>query len=215
MAVDPKEKGCVPFGGERVASKSEDIQRSGVGLDLKVVSIVMICAVASFSTIFNNHLPALGEFGGIAIVAPAILLSINMFGNMSFKIGFGALNDYLGAKRTTLLGFLVLLCACFMLLFGGDLLVCMAAFMFGVNSFISTAQAPLIAKDMWTKSQYPVALQIVQIATRLFYAVFSYVEGALFDMWGSYTPLLCLQVLDVVVGVSFVLLVYAWRKRHA
>ncbi len=215
MAVDPKEKGCVPFGGERVASNSEDIQRSGVGFDLRVVSIVMICAVASFSTIFNNHLPALGEFGGIAIVAPAILLSINMFGNMSFKIGFGALNDYLGAKRTTLLGFLVLLCACFMLLFGGDLLVCMAAFMFGVNSFISTAQAPLIAKDMWTKSQYPMALQIVQISIRLSYAIFSYVEGALYDIWGNYTPLLWLQVADVAVGVLFVILIYAWRKRHA
>ncbi len=215
MALDPKEKGCTPFGGEREISESDGVLRTGVGFDIRVISIVMIAACASFSTIFNNHFPAFGEFGGIVLVSPAILLSINMFGNMGSKIGFGALNDYIGSKRTTLVGLLVLLCACFMLLFGGDLLVCIAAFMFGVNSFISTAQIPLIAKDVWTKSQYPVALQIVQIATRLFYAVFSYVEGALFDMWGSYTPLLWLQVLDVVVGVSFVLLVYAWRKRHA
>ncbi len=215
MAVDPKEKGCTPFGGSREVEESTIEPRSGVRFDIRVISIVMICACASFSTIFNNHLPAFGEFGGFVLVAPALLLSINMFGNMGFKIGFGALNDYIGAKRTTLVGFLVLLCACFMLLFGGELIVCIAAFMFGVNSFISTAQAPLIARDMWTKSQYPVALQIVQISVRLFYAIFSYVEGALYDLWGNYTPLLWLQVADVAVGVMFVLIIYAWRKRHA
>ena len=215
MATDPKEKGCTPFGGFKEIEGAPSAEKGRVKFDIRVFSIVMIAACASFSTIFNNHLPAFGEFGGIVLVAPAILLSINMFGNMGFKIGFGTLNDYIGAKKTTLVGFLVLLCACFMFLFGGDLLVCIAAFMFGVNSFVSTAQIPLIAKDMWNKSQYPVALQIVQISIRLFYAIFSYVEGALFDMWGRYEPILWLQVADVAVGVLFVFIIYAWRRRHA
>jgi hypothetical protein len=87
--------------------------------------------------------------------------------------------------------------------------------MFGVNSLIATAQGPLLAKDVWRKSEYPMALQIVQISVRLSYAVFSYVEGALFDLWGRYTPLLWLQVLSVGVGVLFVFLLYAGRRKRA
>ena len=215
MAVDPKEKGCTPFGGVKEAKEPDNEARGSVKFDIRVISIVMIASCASFSTIFNNHLPALGEFGGIVLVAPAILLSISMIGNMSFKIGFGALNDYIGAKRTTLLAFLVLLISGFLLLFGNDLMVCVAAFMLGVNSFISTTQAPLIARDIWSKAEYPVALQIAHISVRLSYAIFSFVEGALFDTWGSYTPLLWLQIANVAVGVSFVLLIYAWRRRRA
>ena len=71
-----------------------------------------------------------------------------------------------------------------------------------------------MAKDVWSKAEYPVALQIVQISVRLSYAIFSYVEGALFDMWGRYEPILWLQIADVAVGVTFVLVLYAWRKRH-
>lgn len=216
MAVDPKEKGCTPFGGERQIAQIESSSHGKIGFDIRVVSIVMIASCASFSTIFNNHLPAFAQLRGMVLVAPAILLSINMFGNMSFKIGFGALNDYLGAKRTTVISFLIIGSACFMFMFGNDLLICIAAFIFGLNSFIATAQCPLIAKDIWSKDEYPVALQIAQISVRLSYAIFSFVEGALFDMWGRYMPILWLQVADVAIGIMVVLVLYAWhRKRMA
>ena len=214
MATDPKEKGCTPYGGFKEIDERPSAEKGRVKFDIRVVSIVAIASCASFSTIFNNHLPAFGLMRAVVLVAPALLLSINMFGNMSFKIGFGALNDYIGAKKTTLIAFLVIACSCFMLMFGGDLLICIAAFTFGANSLISTAQTPLMAKDVWSKAEYPVALQIVQISVRLSYAIFSYVEGALFDMWGRYEPILWLQVADVAVGVTFVLVLYAWRKRH-
>ena len=215
MALEPKEKGCVPFGGEKKVPEEEVHGHGRIRIDIRVISIVMIASCASFSTIFNNHFPAFGQMTGVVLVAPAILLSINMFGNMGFKIGFGSLNDYIGAKRTTLVSFLILGCSCFMLIYGNDLLICIAAFMFGVNSLIATAQGPLLAKDVWRKSEYPMALQIVQISVRLSYAVFSYVEGALFDLWGRYTPLLWLQVLSVGVGVLFVFLLYAGRRKRA
>ena len=209
MALEPREKGCVPFGGEKKIQEEEVRGHGRIRIDIRVISIVMIASCASFSTIFNNHFPAFGQMSGVVLVAPAILLSINMFGNMGFKIGFGSLNDYIGARRTTLVSFFILGCSCFMLMYGNDTLICIAAFLFGVNSLIATAQGPLMAKDIWRKSEYPVALQIVQISVRLSYAVFSYVEGALFDLWGRYTPLLWLQVASVGVGVLFVFLLYA------
>ena len=213
MALEPREKGCVPFGGEKKIQEEEVRGHGRIRIDIRVISIVMIASCASFSTIFNNHFPAFGQMSGVVLVAPAILLSINMFGNMGFKIGFGSLNDYIGARRTTLVSFFILGCSCFMLMYGNDTLICIAAFLFGVNSLIATAQGPLMAKDIWRKSEYPVALQIVQISVRLSYAVFSYVEGALFDLWGRYTPLLWLQVASVGVGVLFVFLLYAGCRK--
>lgn len=212
MVLDPREKGCVPFGGFR-QEREESSSRTGVPLDIRFVSIVMIASCASFSTIFNNSLPAYGLLRGITLVAPAVLLSLNMLGNMGFKLGFGALNDYIGAKRTTVLSFVLLAAASYVLIAGSDLPVCFASFLFGINALIATTQTPLLAREVYGKSEYPVALQVAQISVRLSYALFAVVEGALFDMWGDFRPLLVLQVSVCAVGLAFVFLLYSRRRK--
>ena len=212
MVLDPREKGCVPFGGFR-EEKEEVSSGKGVPFDLRFISIVMIASCASFSTIFNNSLPAYGLFRGITLVAPAFLLSLNMFGNMGFKLGFGALNDYIGAKRTTILSYVLLAVASYVLIVGSQILVCFASFLFGINALIATTQTPLLARDVYTKSEYPVALQVAQISVRLSYALFAVVEGALFDMWGEFRPLLVLQVVVCAIGRVFVCILYSRRRR--
>lgn len=212
MVLDPREKGCVPFGGFR-EEKEEVSSGKGVPLDLRFISIVMVASCASFSTIFNNSLPAYGLFRGITLVAPAFLLSLNMFGNMGFKLGFGALNDYIGAKRTTILSYVLLAAATYVLIVGSQILVCFASFLFGINALIATTQTPLLARDVYTKSEYPVALQVAQISVRLSYALFAVVEGALFDMWGEFRPLLVLQVVVCAIGLAFVFILYSRRRR--
>ena len=214
MVLDPREKGCVPFGGFR-EEKEEVSSGKGVPFDLRFISIVMIASCASFSTIFNNSLPAYGLFRGITLVTPAFLLSLNMFGNMGFKLGFGALNDYIGAKRTTILSYVLLAVASYVLIVGSQILVCFASFLFGINALIATTQTPLLARDVYTKSEYPVALQVAQISVRLSYALFAVVEGALFDMWGEFRPLLVLQVVVCAIGLAFVFLLYSRRRRKA
>lgn len=212
MVLDPREKGCVPFGGFR-EEKEEVSSGKGVPFDLRFISIVMVASCASFSTIFNNSLPAYGLFRGITLVAPAFLLSLNMFGNMGFKLGFGALNDYIGAKRTTILSYVLLAAASYVLIVGSQILVCFASFLFGINALIATTQTPLLARDVYTKSEYPVALQVAQISVRLSYALFAVVEGALFDMWGEFRPLLVLQVVVCAIGLAFVFILYSRRRR--
>lgn len=212
MVLDPREKGCVPFGGFR-EEKEEVSSGKGVPFDLRFISIVMIASCASFSTIFNNSLPAYGLFRGITLVAPAFLLSLNMFGNMGFKLGFGALNDYIGAKRTTILSYVLLAVASYVLIVGSQILVCFASFLFGINALIATTQTPLLARDVYTKSEYPVALQVAQISVRLSYALFAVVEGGLFDMWGEFRPLLVLQVVVCAIGLAFVFILYSRRRR--
>ena len=215
MELDPKEKGCVPFGGFRESVQTTETGRTRFPLDLRFVSIVMIASCASFSTVFNNQLPAYGHHIGISLIAPSLLLSLNMFGNMGFKIGFGFLDDIIGAKRTTVLAFVLLAFASYILIVGNDLLICISAFLFGVNAFISTTQPPLIAKDIYSREEYPVSLQVAQISVRLSYALFAYVEGGLFDMWGEFKPLLVLQVCVCAAGLVFVFLVYSCRRKTA
>jgi MFS family permease len=138
-----------------------------------------------------------------------------MFGNMGFKLGFGALNDYIGAKRTTILSYVLLAVASYVLIVGSQILVCFASFLFGINALIATTQTPLLARDVYSRSEYPVALQVAQISVRLSYALFAVVEGALFDMWGEFRPLLVLQVVVCAIGLAFVFLLYSRRIRKA
>ena len=138
-----------------------------------------------------------------------------MFGNMSSKISFGALNDSLGAKRTTLIACLIVALASFLLIVGGDLVICFAAFLFGFNSVIATTQPPLLAKEVYSRREYPMSLQVAQISVRLSYALFAFVEGALYDMWGEFKPILLLQIADCALCMVFVFLVYSKRKKKA
>lgn len=220
MALTPQEKGCTPFGGFQLGTsqatsankgkgEGNGACRRGRGEGVGVVSIVIVTTCVSFSTIFNNQFPALGQASGVTLVAPAMLLSINMVGNMGFKIGFGALNDYIGAKRTSLLSLLILGVASALLMLGNDVIMCIAALLFGINAFLSTTQCPLMAKDVCRVERYPVVLQVVQIATRLSYAIFAYVEGALLDLWGFYRPLLMLQITAAVIAAIFVEIIYS------
>lgn len=215
MDLVPENKGCVPFGGFAEAPVPTDSGSKRIPFDIRFVSIVMIASCASFSAIFNNQLPALGLKRGLTLVAPTLLLSLNMFGNMSSKISFGALNDSLGAKRTTLVACLIVALASFLLIVGGDLVICFAAFLFGFNSVIATTQPPLLAKEVYSRREYPMSLQVAQISVRLSYALFAFVEGALYDMWGEFKPILLLQIADCALCMVFVFLVYSKRKKKA
>ena len=215
MDLEPVNKGCAPFGGFPETPLASQDSSKRVPFDIRFVSIVMIASCASFSAIFNNQLPAYGLKRGLTLVAPTLLLSLNMIGNMSSKISFGVLNDYIGAKRTTLLACLIVALAAFLLMVGNDLVICLSAFLFGFNSVIATTQPPLLAKVVYHRKEYPMALQVAQISVRLSYALFAFVEGALYDMWGEFKPLLLLQIADCAVCVVFVYLLFVKRRKTA
>jgi len=59
------------------------------------------------------------------------------------------------------------------------------------------------------------SLQIAQISVRLSYALFAFVEGALFDIWGSFKPNLILQMAVCALGILFVFLLFAKRRKTA
>lgn len=215
MDLEPANKGCVPFGGLAELPQTSQGETKRIPFDIRVISIVMIASCASFSAIFNNQLPALGLKRGLTLVAPTLLLSLNMIGNMSSKLSFGVLNDYIGAKRTTILACLIVALASYLLIVGGDLVICIAAFLFGFNSVIATTQPPLLAKEVYSRKEYPMSLQVAQISVRLSYALFAVVEGALYDMWGDFKPILILQIAVCALCMVFVFLVYTKRKKKA
>ncbi len=215
MDLEPANKGCVPFGGFLETPVASQSTSKRVPFDIRVISIVMIASCSSFSAIFNNQLPAYGLNRGFVLVAPTILLSLNMIGNMTSKISFGTLNDYIGAKKTTIIAFIIVAVAAFLLMVGSDIVICFAAFFFGFNSVIATTQPPLLAKEVYNRKEYPMSLQIAQISVRLSYALFAFVEGALFDIWGSFKPNLILQMAVCGLGIIFVFLLFSKRKKAA
>lgn len=215
MDLEPANKGCVPFGGLAELPQTSQGETKRIPFDIRVISIVMIASCASFSAIFNNQLPALGLKRGLTLVAPTLLLSLNMIGNMSSKLSFGVLNDYIGAKRTTILACLIVALASYLLIVGSDIVICVAALLFGFNSVIATTQPPLLAKEVYSRKEYPMSLQVAQISVRLSYALFAVVEGALYDMWGDFKPILILQIAVCALCMVFVFLVYTKRRKKA
>lgn len=103
------------------------------------------------------------------------------------------------------ISFLLLILALLVFIFGNDLMVCIAAFVFGLNPMLTTTLCPLLAKDVWRRDEYPVILQTIQISSKLSYALFAVVEGALFDLWGRYNPLIVIQIIVCMMGLAFML----------
>ncbi len=213
LALTPEEKSCTPYGGAQEKTNSKDGKVVRIPFDHRVVFIILIAFCGSFGAAFNSHLAPFGSMIGIAIVAPATLLTINMIGNMVLKTGFGALNDRIGSKKTTIISFGLVAAAALMFSSGLQLAICFAAFIHAGASLIQTTEIQLLAKDAWRKDEYPIALQVLTIAIRLSFAVFALVIGLLFDLWGSYTNVIWLQFCVAIIGSVSVVLLFTGRKR--
>ncbi|MCQ2411867.1 MAG: MFS transporter [Sphaerochaetaceae bacterium] len=192
VSLDPKEKGTVAYGAEDgpLQTKGAAITSVPVRFDLRLVILLLGVLVISSLTSFATHLAALGKSSGITLVDASVVLTFYLVGNTIAKLFLGTLNDRIGIRNTTMLTVLLMVSSIVLMIAGSDVLLLVAAFLFGTVAMLSSTQYPLVVGYVWTKEEYASAMQMTNLGISLSYAVCTSMYGLLYDIFGSYKPVL-------------------------
>lgn len=192
ITLDPKDKGTVAYGAEEgtASVKASVIKATSVKFDLRLAVLILGTLMVSTLTSFATHLSALGESFGISLVDASVVLTFYLVGNTIAKLFLGTLNDRIGIRNTTLLTTSIMVFSLGLMFIGSDVMLLVAAFLFGTAAMLSSTQYPLVVGFVWNKEEYASAMQMTNLGISLSFAVCTSMYGLLYDIFGSYKPVL-------------------------
>ena len=180
---------------------------------------LMICVIVFFSNFsigFASHLPGVAESAGYSSSFGALLVSVVMIANISFKFVIGFLADKLGAVRASQLMLAVELAGVILMFYvigsatsGAALMA--AGFLFGSAYSYGAVGASLVTRRIYGGKQYGSAYAVTAMVGNISNALAIAVIGYAYDFLHSYRPMTVILV--VMVASSIVLLTLAERKR--
>jgi MFS family permease len=201
----PEEMGLLPYGmtqeewetqeekqTDAKAEKNQEklgvvLQECGSG-KTQFFFVFITCCALSYSASYVQYLPSYAASLGLASSFGAAIASCAMIGSVVWKLGLGWMNDYLGAKRSTILGLCTVAAAFVVLICGsGNLrLLQAAAFFYGAAPAIMAVSPSVIAKCAFGSKSFGKIYSYITIGTSLVAAISASLIGMLYDISGSY-----------------------------
>lgn len=215
---DPAEKGLQPYGLEdapKKEEKTETPQGDSWGLTPKMWAL-MACVSLSMGALANpgfSHLSVLYTSEGFSSAIVAAIISGTGIVITLSKLGYGAVTDWVGGRKASLLfgGILLagyMLCC---LAFTGSLAVCLVTvFCLGVGYPIATMGPSIWANDMCSSDRYPTVVRRFQVIYAGGALVFASVPGILADRFGGYIP--AYGLFSAFLALALVCLLLTYRE---
>ena len=194
MRRDPKSVGLTPWGGERQDNTTK-VEAQETGLDLKQALrtrqfwVLSLAKLADWYCLFTIiiHIVPHGIDRGLAPATAAIVLSVIGGCSILGRLTLGAAFDYLGARRSLLVTFLLLfLSVVFLQLLPGPNWLFAFALVYGIGhgGFFAIA-SPSVAEYFGTRS-HGVIFGIVMFTGSIGGTLGPWLTGWLYDSTGTY-----------------------------
>ena len=197
----PAEVGLKPYGYRQTALEAfahPDEKRSAGKISLKDVpadkkrklaaSFVLAFLVFILSTA-PQQMAHYAQVNGLSVTVGATLATAGMLGNMSGKALMGGLMDRIGSRKTLSVTFTLAAIGAFMLaylskapLFVLYIAIALAAMAAGNN----VIAMPIVVRSFSDGDEYVTFMSKVSVATMIGTALSTYLNGALYDLTGSY-----------------------------
>jgi len=217
----PAELGLKPYGADEERTGKEGKvfgdtaeRHSLKEKRIKLIFCVFLAVSLNLSCGMTGHLPNYANVLGMGVMMGSILTSLAMVGNISSKAVFGPLTEKFGATAVTVGILAVTMCG--WLLTGLGLtqtsVICITAVTTGMTACANTLVIPNLADTFVTGDEYVHVLARCSTGTMIASAFCTMIASALFDAFGSYTPVfLCYAGLEVV-NIVVMILVFGRRK---
>ena len=221
VTVSPQTQGLDPYGYEEflrekekgnirtISAEGEFFSYKDKEFFLAVMFVIAVCLVACLP----NYLPAYAESLNMTSIS-GIILSVALAGNICSKILFGIISDKLSAK----MAIMAYACICTvalipLILHGNPLFILIAAFSYNFTAANSSVGISIITSDLFGESNYSKVYPMLSFIGSYAMAFSSAMIGFMFDIFGSYTPIL---VAIMVLQISIVLITFnAYRLKKA
>ncbi len=221
--MNPLQKGLLPYGHDKNAAassraagsdNSEKIaenaaSESSVPLRYFSAAFLILCLIgffSNFSTGFASHIPGVAEAAGKPAAFGALLMSVVMIANISFKFVIGFIADRIGPVLssqlmlgTELLGVILMLA-----LMGGDSAgagLMAAGFLYGSMYSFGAVGISLVTRYVYGSRQYGSAYSVLSMIGNISNALAIAAIGYAYDFTGSYRPVLLLLGLFIIFSI--------------
>lgn len=224
LRKSPQEKGLLPYGAEATNTDEKKVEKdtsnSGIAFadakkslafSLLLLFFFIITSVASFSI----HIPTYLVNQGFSVKFAGNIMSALMVGVLLGSILFGYLIDKIGPKTTTIIAMVIGLVAMFLLLFfvQSTIAIVVAVGLFGFVSACIGTLAPAITAALFGNKDYSQIYSTVSIGLAVAGIIALPAYGYIFDFTGSYTPVLWIIVIMLIINIIAVLVAFGNKEK--
>lgn len=208
----PADVGELPYGGTEADLRQAAKKHPGkVPLSIRsYVFIFFAVSVGNMAIQANSYIPQYSNSLGYPLMMGATMTSAIMIGNISAKLLFGIVSDFLGVWRSIQI-FFGLLCAAFLgLTFFGNSLAIMylASYLLGF-AYTSGIGLSLVCMELFPGEQYEIQYSRVSMIGSLLSSFVPYAIGYVFDATGSFRTIF----LSFAAALVFSICLIALRRR--
>ena len=191
-ALDPAEEGLLPYGHDESEDERNRLikQPNWTNFSFTNIAFVLIFIIAFSHTSIagiSQHLPGYAESNLLSEQVGGIMLSAVMIGNITFKLIFGSLSDYLGVVKASAIMLVLNAISIVMLLTLSDTYVLIfAALLFGTVFAVPAVALPLLTTELFGKELYVRIYPILSFSAGIGAALSMTLVGYAYDFTGSY-----------------------------
>ena len=220
----PEESGLKPYGeGQANSASGKSVKPADENLNLpfRLPSVLAftVFALTLFViglTSLNSHLPSLAISSGFTADVGALLLSTSMIGNLSSKFLLGVIIDRLGVLKgfiiilvLSLVGFVLILAAK-----GSTIPLLAGGFFYGTVFSLGSLGLSILARYLYGNGQYNNVYSKMTFITSLGSAAFVTLVGVLYDVTGSYSAPVMLEIGLAGIGLGLTIWLYGRIKKE-
>lgn len=224
LRKSPQEKGLLPYGAadnNNVEKKVEtDISNTGISFAdakkslsflLLILFFFIITSIASFSI----HIPTYLVNQGFSVKFTGNVMAALMVGVLLGSIIFGYLIDKIGAKNTTVIAMSIGLVSMILLLFfvESTIAIVVAVGLFGFVTACIGTLAPAITSALFGNKNYSQIYSTVSIGLAVAGIIALPAYGYIFDFTGSYTAVLYIIVIMLIINIVSVLVAFRNKEK--
>ncbi|WP_068776549.1 MFS transporter [Paenibacillus sp. FJAT-26967] len=220
----PQEKKTLPYGagvaGDKGGTVSEEGDNKGVALAAAKKSSAFYALITFFFLItsaasFSMHIPTYLMNKGFDVSFAGNVMATNMIGVLIGSLVIGYASDKFGTKNTTFLVMLLGVVAMSLLLFSASstLLISLAVGLFGLVSASIGTLGPALTSSLFGNKEYSQIYSNASLGLAISSVVALPAYGFVFDITGSYTPVLYAIIVMLIINIVCVGIAFKGKKK--
>ncbi len=215
ITLKPEYKGMEPYGGRKeLLSRDPSVNATAISIAMMVILMVYTACSAAAASL-PQHFSGIAESYNM-VATGALMVSACMISNTAGKILLGTLSDRFGAKLSvTLYAATIIIGALLIILSRNSVILIAAAAMYGLCYSMGTVSTAMLTREMFGAAKYSRVYPKLAMTTTISNAIFTTVVGMLYDMTGTYTPVILFLAGLIVIAFFMVQLAYARKARTA
>ena len=220
----PAKLGLHAYGAEEASASSNSTAREAAGVSLRyalpTLAFVLLfigCMFFAFPGSYNSYVQsnAVAVLGDDALVFSSTLMIALQIGYIIASTVSGSLADKIGVRAVTII--LSILCVIGYLMFAfiafSEVLLLVAAFIFGMNNALITISVPMLVRSHFGMKSYDKILSYCMMGVGLMGSMGAPVIGFIYDNTGSYQLSFVIGAVVMVASLLIALLSFVPAKR--